>query len=605
MDRRRFLLASGAAGAYGIGAAEAQNSRNSTPGGETAYTAQAATSPQGTAGITRHMVTIGRRQVHLRRAGSGPPVLLLHSSPSTSRVFVSHMARLRDRFTLFALDTPGNGLSEVLEDDAPDIGLYSQNIVQVMDALGLEQCTLLGGYTGGIIALDASMRFPERIPASIVHGYLQLVEEERRDFLRNYLVPVVPDVFGAYLIQAWSHFRDGGLFFPWFNQDAKHRRVAGIPSPAAITRSIIDVLRAGDGLRVPYRAALSADTGATLASVRNSLTITMSPEDEMWPHRLRMPALPTGVTFVPGRSTAECITIWDRTLEANKTSVAVPSAKRTAPIRGAIWADMTVVDGVSVYVRRNDDGRGAPVIFLHDTDESSRSYDRWMRPFIGRRPVMAPDLPGRGETELPDDAVPSIAVQARSVAALLAQYGVKSAYLVAFGFSATLGVELAHQLGPTVSRLALVDTRFPSPEANARYASGYAPSIALDPYGNHLTTAWNQVRDRQLFEPWFQQEAAAVVQGRELELAPQLLDARTVDLLKCFGRRQKLFADVFAYPIYERLGALRTAVLVIRPGAAFASVVRAQATRAQVFETPALSADALAQRLDRFFASGA
>ncbi len=583
------MLASGAAGLYAISASHAQS----------------AAAPRPAGGVTRHMLTIGGRQVHLRRAGSGPPVLMLHSSPSTSRVFLSHMARLQDRFTLFALDTPGNGLSDVLEDPAPEIELYSRNIVQVMDALGLEQCTLLGGYTGGIITLDASARFPDRIPASVLHGYLQLTEEERQDFLANYLVPVVPDVFGAYLIQAWSHFRDGGMFFPWHRQDAVHRRVAGVPSPLAFTRSIIDVLRAGDGLRLPYRAALSADTGATLTSVRNKLTITMSPDDEMWPHRLRMPALPASVSFVPGKSTAECLGIWDRALEANKSPVAVPSARPTAPIRGKVWADMVLVDGVSVYMRRNDDATGTPVVFLHDTDESSRSYDRWMTPFIGRRPVMAPDLPGRGETELSGDAVPSIVQQAQGVAALLAHQGIKSAYVVAFGFNATVGVELAHQLGARVRGLALVDTRFPAPEDTARYAAGYAPVIPLDPYGNHLNTVWNQVRDRQLFEPWFQQEAATVVQGRELELSPQMLDARTVDALKCLDRRPRLFAEVFGYPLYERLGALRAPVLVIRPGPAFAAVVRGRASRAELVDTAGLPAEAVGQRLERFFAAGA
>ncbi len=33
--------------------------------------------------ITRHFMTVGTRQVHYRRAGSGPPVVLLHPSPNS------------------------------------------------------------------------------------------------------------------------------------------------------------------------------------------------------------------------------------------------------------------------------------------------------------------------------------------------------------------------------------------------------------------------------------------------------------------------------------------------------------------------------------------
>ncbi len=601
MDRRTFIAA-GSVGALlngrlaGAQDAPADRARGS------AFIAGAATDPRSQTGITRHMVTIGRRQVHYRRAGSGPPVLLLHSSPSSSRVFNVHLERLKDRFTLFALDTPGNGLSDVLEDTSPDVGLYSRNIIQVMDALGLERCALLGGYTGGIITLDASARYPQRIPVAVVHGYLQLTEAERQDFLQNYLVPVIPDPFGAYLVATWAHSRDGGLFFPWFRQDAEHRRVAGVPSPAAITRSVIDTLRAGDAIRVPYRSALAARTADALVKVRNTLTITMSPQDEMWPHRLRMPALPSSVTFAPGASTNECVEIWDRALLANKVTSTVPASRPAAAIPGAIWSDVVRLGELNVFVRRNNEERGRPLIFLHDTDESSRSGERWMRPFIGRRTLLAPDMPGRGETELPRGMDVGIAAQATMLAALMKQERFESADFVAFGFGATLAVELATQFKSLVNRLALIDARFPGSANLKDYAAHYAPDIPLDPYGSHLTTVWNQVRDRQLFTPWFKKDEATVIQGQTLDLTPDILDMRTVEVLKCLEHRSRLFADVFAYPLLERLPGIGIPTLLIRPGRELASFARSRLGESSVAEMPGLTPASAAARLESFFA---
>ncbi len=61
--------------------------------------------------IERHYVTVGRRQQHYRRCGSGPAVVLLHESPRSS-VALLPLIELGDGLTIFALDTPGYGGSD-------------------------------------------------------------------------------------------------------------------------------------------------------------------------------------------------------------------------------------------------------------------------------------------------------------------------------------------------------------------------------------------------------------------------------------------------------------------------------------------------------------
>ena len=68
--------------------------------------------------ISRHFVTVqgnwGPRQVHYRRAGTGPTLLLLHQSPQSSREFEPLMQVWGENFTVIAADAPGYGLSDPL-----------------------------------------------------------------------------------------------------------------------------------------------------------------------------------------------------------------------------------------------------------------------------------------------------------------------------------------------------------------------------------------------------------------------------------------------------------------------------------------------------------
>src|SRR5438132_1626887 len=62
-----------------------------------------------TRSVTRHFVTVNGRQVHYRRAGSGPPVILRHESPRSSVALVPTLEALAPRFTAIAIDTAGDG----------------------------------------------------------------------------------------------------------------------------------------------------------------------------------------------------------------------------------------------------------------------------------------------------------------------------------------------------------------------------------------------------------------------------------------------------------------------------------------------------------------
>ena len=74
--------------------------------------------------VTRHYATVGNRRVHYRRAGQGPAIVLLHASPVSSEVFEEvHFPILAKEFTVIAIDTPGQGLSDRL-----DLGRHAHQV---------------------------------------------------------------------------------------------------------------------------------------------------------------------------------------------------------------------------------------------------------------------------------------------------------------------------------------------------------------------------------------------------------------------------------------------------------------------------------------------
>jgi pimeloyl-ACP methyl ester carboxylesterase len=104
-------------------------------------------------------VEVAGRAVAFRRAGTGPPVLLLHGGWSDGRQWLGQLERLADAFDAVAWDAPGCGGS----DDPPsgtDLGGYADALAGLANALGLRRPHLCGLSWGGALALEVVRRHP-------------------------------------------------------------------------------------------------------------------------------------------------------------------------------------------------------------------------------------------------------------------------------------------------------------------------------------------------------------------------------------------------------------------------------------------------------------
>src|SRR4051795_12239870 len=101
-------------------------------------------------------------RLHFARAGSGPPLILLHGWPEFWLTWEPVMTRLADRFTLYAPDLRGFGDSDKPEGPfGPD--QQAADMLALMDALGLPQAGIVGHDVGGALMQPLARKAPERI----------------------------------------------------------------------------------------------------------------------------------------------------------------------------------------------------------------------------------------------------------------------------------------------------------------------------------------------------------------------------------------------------------------------------------------------------------
>jgi haloacetate dehalogenase len=118
-------------------------------------------------GFERRRVDVEGTTIHLRTAGRGPALLLLHGYPQTHAMWHRVAPRLAERFSVVVPDLRGYGDSGKPRGDA-EHHLYSKRVmardqVAVMRHLGHERFAVAGHDRGGRVAYRLALDHPERI----------------------------------------------------------------------------------------------------------------------------------------------------------------------------------------------------------------------------------------------------------------------------------------------------------------------------------------------------------------------------------------------------------------------------------------------------------
>jgi pimeloyl-ACP methyl ester carboxylesterase len=506
--------------------------------------------------MQRLFLDVAGRLVHYRRLGAGPPLVMLHPSPLSSAVLMPVAQALAEGFTVYALDTPGYGLSDRLPDAPRTLADYLEPLAATLDALGLGRVTLYGAATGAQIAVEFAHRYPARVGLLVMDTAGHITEAQCTAILERYFPDVSPRADGAHLATWWHMVRELGHFFPWPDTRLTARIDRDLPPPAVLQALLLDYLRAGEGYALAYRPAFLNERAERVQQVpvptiltRWAGSIALSITDA-----LIALGLPPQVEVLPlGPSLAERGAGLLAALRRRLADAGADGSPGAAPAAAARRFVAVGDDTAGLHARLWTSGAGRPLVVLHELGGSSALHRDFLAAAGAERPVVALDLPGHGESACMPMAQDSVAAQAALLLRAVEACGVEDFDVLGFGSGSVLAAELASAADTRVSRQLLVGPWLLDEAERREFATELAPELAPRSDGAHLLAAWIAIRDAELYWPWFRRTRAAI-RWCEPQLDPVSLHARCVELLKSAPGFATLLRASCAAPLSARLG---------------------------------------------------
>jgi pimeloyl-ACP methyl ester carboxylesterase len=107
-------------------------------------------------------VDVGGVKLRFIKTGAGPAIVLLHTLRTQLDLFEKMIPDLSKRFTVYALDYPGHGYSDIPE-ARYDAAFFADAVEGFLDKLDLRDVTLAGVSIGGVIPLIIAARRNPRV----------------------------------------------------------------------------------------------------------------------------------------------------------------------------------------------------------------------------------------------------------------------------------------------------------------------------------------------------------------------------------------------------------------------------------------------------------
>ena len=509
--------------------------------------------------IERRFVTLTDRQVHYRISGEGPPLLLLHQSPTSSAEMATTIEYFADEFSVIAPDTPGFGLSDYRKGTPSDITIYAEMVKEFVDALGLSELCIYGFHTGAIIGAEMARLYPDLCKAVVVNGLWVADKDEVELILQHYTEWFEPTPNGSQMPWIWSRLRDQLIFFPWFLKEEKYRLSHDLPSPELKQPFVLDLLRTTEEAQTAYRAAFLYPSKERVQEINTPTFLLNYQGDPIGDHPQRLEITPDCVQIEllsdPQAVEARAREIF-REFSLAKITIqpeAVVMPEKAVRLKGFVHTSF----GPLFYCQEADQSdvseeTNRSVVFLHDFAASSNATIEIAKYCESVHRKIFIDLPGHGETGPThlDDYQPQ--TMAKMLAEGLMQLNLGPVHLVSMGMSNSIAVALSQIDALQVQQLTLIDPWCPNASEMHAIRDHYAPDLTPSEYGEHLMRGWYFARDSELYFPWYDTKNANALK-REPEIEPQKTHARAVDALKAGTELKRVAKDMIGYDVEANL----------------------------------------------------
>jgi len=105
----------------------------------------------------------GQGRLRYLTGGTGAPLVMLHTVRTQAEHFRHLIPLVQERYTVYALDLPGMGYSQIVPGASYDEPAMRAAVERLITQLDLHDVTLLGESMGAVLALTTAADHPERV----------------------------------------------------------------------------------------------------------------------------------------------------------------------------------------------------------------------------------------------------------------------------------------------------------------------------------------------------------------------------------------------------------------------------------------------------------
>lgn len=225
-------------------------------------------------------------QVHYRYARpagaqSSRPLVMFHGSPSSSHSLARQIRHLAKSRTVIAFDTMGQGDSCPPPSGDVTFVDYARFYAEALASMGSEfdRVDLFGTHTGGRIAAELALGFPQRAGKLILDGMRRGPSAFWEEYAASLDFSQFIDEDGTQFYKAWSRLKDSFYFFPAYRRDPAHFRGNPLPNGQELHAYALEVFKGIEWSHVPYRLAVLYPSEERLPKISCPTLVTCAPTD--------------------------------------------------------------------------------------------------------------------------------------------------------------------------------------------------------------------------------------------------------------------------------------------------------------------------------------
>ena len=152
-------------------------------------------------GADSHWAMVEGAQMHYLKAGSGPPLVLIHGLIGSAFSWRCNMQALAKNWTVYAVDMLGLGQSQRVPGLNASMSATADRMVKFFDAVQIVRADVIGTSHGGAVAMLLAAHYPERVgklvlvaPANPYSDQSDAIIRFYRTSLGKWFAPHVPNL---------------------------------------------------------------------------------------------------------------------------------------------------------------------------------------------------------------------------------------------------------------------------------------------------------------------------------------------------------------------------------------------------------------------------